>query len=75
MDDMQPLLTKKQLAQLLQVSQRSVDRWFSENRLPSALRVEISGTVRYRPDIAQQWIADGCPQHQPEEQPMDDDRI
>lgn len=59
------LLTKKQLATLLQISQRTVDRWLSENRLPSEIKVEISGTVRYRPDIAQQWIADGCPD-QPE---------
>jgi predicted DNA-binding transcriptional regulator AlpA len=66
MDDTPQLLTKRQLAELLQVSQRTVDRWLFENRLPASIKVEISGTVRYRPDVAQQWIADGCPQHQTE---------
>jgi predicted DNA-binding transcriptional regulator AlpA len=55
------LLTKPQLADLLQVSQRTVDRWYAEDRLPDGLRVEISGTVRFRQDIATQWVAAGCP--------------
>jgi len=38
------LLTKQQLAGLLQVSQRTIDRWLSEDRLPDDLRVEIAGT-------------------------------
>ena len=57
------LLTKPQLAGLLQVSQRTVDRWLSEDRLPAGLRVEIAGSVRFRQDIAAEWIAIGCPQN------------
>lgn len=56
------LLTKPQLADLLQVSQRTIDRWQSEDRLPDGLRVEIAGSVRFRPDIATAWIQAGCPQ-------------
>lgn len=55
------LLTKPQLANLLQVSQRTIDRWKSEDRLPDGLRVEIAGSVRFRPDIATAWIQAGCP--------------
>ena len=55
------LLTKQQLATLLQVSTRSIDRWLSEDRLPDGLRVEIAGTVRFRSDIADEWVAAGCP--------------
>ena len=55
------LLTKPQLADLLQVSARTVDRWLSEDRLPDGLRVEIAGSVRFRPDIATAWIQAGCP--------------
>ena len=55
------LLTKQQLAQQLQVSTRSIDRWLSEDRLPDGLRVEISGTVRFRQSIAAEWVAAGCP--------------
>jgi predicted DNA-binding transcriptional regulator AlpA len=58
---MEALLTKPQLAKLLQVSTRTIDRWLSEDRLPDALRVEISGTVRFRHDIAAEWVAAGCP--------------
>lgn len=58
----QSLLTKKQFAELLQVSTRTVDRWLSEDRLPEGLRVEIAGTVRFRQDIAAAWVAAGCPQ-------------
>jgi len=58
---MAELLTKPQLAKLLQVSQRTIDRWLSEDRLPDGLRVEIAGSVRFRPDIATAWIQAGCP--------------
>lgn len=71
MDDNPQLLTKRQLANLLQVSQRTVDRWLAADRLPPACRVQIAGTVRYRPDIAQTWIANGC-RVQPEYLPMAD---
>ena len=58
---MAELLTKPQLAKMLQVSTRTIDRWLAENRLPDDLRVEISGTVRFRQDIAADWVAAGCP--------------
>lgn len=55
------LLTKQQLADMLQVSQRTVDRWLSLDSLPDGLRVEIAGSVRFRSDIATEWITAGCP--------------
>lgn len=55
------LLTKRQLAALLQVSTRTIDRWLSERRLPDNLRVEISGTVRFRSNVAEHWLSAGCP--------------
>ena len=59
---LETLLTKPQLAKMLQVSTRTIDRWLAEDRLPDDLRVEISGTVRFRHDIAAEWVAAGCPQ-------------
>jgi predicted DNA-binding transcriptional regulator AlpA len=59
---LETLLTKPQLAKMLQVSTRTIDRWLAEDRLPDDLRVEISGTVRFRQDIAAEWVAAGCPQ-------------
>lgn len=56
------LLTKPQFAAQLATSQRTIDRWYVEGRLPAGLRVEISGTVRFREDIATEWIQAGCPQ-------------
>lgn len=56
-----PLLTKPQFADQLQVSQRTVDRLHVLDMLPNGLRVEIGGSVRFRQDIATEWIAAGCP--------------
>lgn len=55
------LLTKPQFADLLQVSQRTVDRLHVLDMLPDGLRVEIGSSVRFRQDIATEWIAAGCP--------------
>lgn len=55
------LWTKRQLAQYWAVSERTVDRWTRERRLPADLRVVIGGAVRFRPDAAKLWIAAGCP--------------
>lgn len=56
------LLTKQQLASMLQVSQRTIDRWLVEQRLPRNAKVVIAtGSVRYRSNVLQQWLNDGCP--------------
>jgi len=56
------LLTKQQLATMLQVSQRTIDRWLVEHRLPCNAKVIIAtGSVRYRSNVVQQWINNGCP--------------
>lgn len=61
MDQNNMLLTKRQLAEWLQVSQRTIDRWTTENRFPEEMRVSVAGTPRYRGDIAAEWISAGCP--------------
>lgn len=58
---MKRLLTKRELADLLQVSQRTVDRWTVENRFPDHMKVVVGGTARYREDIATEWVNAGCP--------------
>jgi predicted DNA-binding transcriptional regulator AlpA len=61
MNDTPKLLNKRQLAEWLQVSQRTVDRWTTENRFPDDMKVTVAGTPRYRADIAAEWIDAGCP--------------
>lgn len=57
----QPMLTKQQFADRLQVSLRTVDRWQADGTLPPDLRVVIGGTVRYCPTATQRWVDAGCP--------------
>lgn len=53
------LLTVKQLAELLQLSTRSIWRLRSTARLPKP--VEIGGSVRWKSDEVRRWIDAGCP--------------
>lgn len=53
------LLTAGQVASMIQVSQRTLWRMLSANRLPAPIR--IGGVVRWRVGEIHQWIAQGCP--------------
>ncbi len=50
-------LTKRQFAALLQVTERTIDRWLLDGELPSESRVSIGGSVRFRPLVLEQWIS------------------
>jgi excisionase family DNA binding protein len=54
--------TADQLAELLQVSRRAVERWCAAGRLPPGARLQLPGrTVRFSRAVIDQWICDGCP--------------
>ncbi len=50
---MQPPLTKKQVADFLQVSERTIDRWRAEGRLQC---FKYRGTVRFRPEWVEELL-------------------
>ena len=54
------LLTEKQVVQLLQVSERSVERMKSLKQIPGMVRL-LKNAVRFRRDVIEEWIAAGCP--------------
>ena len=45
----QPLLTRQQVADLLNVSTRTIDRWTEAGKLP-AVKMPLGHSVRYRPE-------------------------
>jgi excisionase family DNA binding protein len=49
-----PLLTARQVADLLGVSSETVLRWTRRGKLP-AVRLP-GGALRYRPDILERWL-------------------
>ena len=49
-------LTKPQFADLLQVTERTVDRWFQDGELPEEIRLTIGGCVRFMPTALERWI-------------------
>ena len=55
----QLLLSAESLAELLDVSKRTLWRLRSAGRLPKPVR--IGGSVRWRADEVRRWIASGCP--------------
>lgn len=58
--DDEPLLVKAaQIAELMQISPRSLWRLRSGGKIPEPLR--IGGAVRWRLDDIKIWIAAGCP--------------
>lgn len=52
------LITAQELANLLQISTRSLWRLRSSGQLP--LPVRLGGNVRWRLEEIRKWIADGC---------------
>ncbi len=53
------LLSATNLADLLQVSKRTLWRLRSAGKLPRP--VQLGGSVRWNADEIRQWIAAGCP--------------
>lgn len=53
------LATPKQVAELLQVSTRTLWRMRSAGSLPTPIR--LGSAVRWRRDEIEQWILAGCP--------------
>ena len=53
------LLSAESLAQMIQVSVRTVWRLRSSGKLPRP--VKVGGSIRWRADEVQNWIEDGCP--------------
>ena len=53
------LIAVSEVAELLDVSERTVWRLKSSGRLP--LPVRIGSAVRWRIEEIQKWISDGCP--------------
>lgn len=53
------LMTAAQVAELLQVSPRTLWRLLSAGKLPAPLR--LGGVVRWRFEEITKWIAAGCP--------------
>ncbi len=52
------LLTIRELATILKVSQRSIWRLVASGQLVEPLRV--GGSIRWRPDDIRDWIDNGC---------------
>lgn len=53
------LITAAELAQLLNVSTRTLWRLLSARKVPEPVR--LGGCTRWRLDQVRQWIGDGCP--------------
>lgn len=53
-----PLLTKQDVARLLAVSTRTVDRLKDGGRMPKPFMV--GGNCRWRPEALEEWVAGGC---------------
>lgn len=60
-DDVQ-LISAERLAEMIEVSERTLWRWLLARRVPASLRV--GGTVRWRLQTIKDWIASGCPQQE-----------
>lgn len=54
------LRTKRELAELLRLSTRSIDRKISRGEIPPGIK--LYGAVRWRQATIDAWIAAGCPQ-------------
>ncbi|WP_430452753.1 helix-turn-helix transcriptional regulator [Rhodopirellula europaea] len=51
-------LTKKEVAEYFSVSPRTIDRWVEDKTLPSSSKVVIGGTVRFRPEVLRDHLAE-----------------
>ena len=52
------LITAKNLAQMMQISVRTLWRLMSAGEIVKPVRID--GNTRWRLDEVEQWIADGC---------------
>lgn len=53
------LITKKELADRLHLSIRSIDRKIDEGAIPGGFKLGVA--VRWRESVIDQWIESGCP--------------
>lgn len=60
-EDTSLLATPSQVAELLQVSTRTLWRMRREQKLPEPIR--LGAAVRWRRDEINQWVKEGCPSH------------
>lgn len=58
-EPMQPLLTVRDVAELLRCSNRHIHRMKDAGRIPAPLRA--GGLLRWRRSAIELWLADGCP--------------
>ena len=58
-DELPVLLTIRELAKILKISQRSIWRLVSSGKLIQPLH--IGGSIRWRQDEVFKWIERGCP--------------
>jgi predicted DNA-binding transcriptional regulator AlpA len=52
-------VTAAELAQLMRISTRTLWRLLSAHKIPEPIR--LGGAVRWRIDVIQDWIDQGCP--------------
>ena len=58
--ELEPLfVTAKELAQLMRISTRTLWRLLSARKVPEPIR--LGAAVRWRIDVIQDWIDQGCP--------------
>lgn len=52
------LMTPKQVARLLNISQRTLSTWHKRGRAPRAVKIgpDGNGSVRYRPADVARWV-------------------
>lgn len=50
------LLTKRQLADDLQVTVRTLDRWLLEGNLPQDSKIKVGRVVRFHKDAIYAWL-------------------
>lgn len=53
------LIPVEQLAEMLNLSTRTVWRMLAAGRIPEPVR--IGGSVRWRLDLVREWVEAGCP--------------
>ena len=54
----EPLLTERQLAEQLQLSQSTLRWWRSEKRGPPWIVLNGGRSIRYRPEDVREWLLD-----------------
>jgi excisionase family DNA binding protein len=59
------MLTTDELAELLQVSRRCVERWDAAGKVPGKVRLP-GRLIRWRREVIEKWLAEGCPAPRPQ---------